>query len=99
MEKEKQQRDQLHSVLDALFGPSEEGEPDQSSAQPSTETLKGVGLVGGQLGPTLHRVLLNNPEKLPKPLTVCALCPLAMWQRTVNGALKCFCRVMHRETW
>lgn len=37
-------------------------------------------------------------DKLPSPLPICAACPAAVWHVS-EPALRCYCRVMHVESW
>lgn len=44
-------------------------------------------------------VLLSLAEdKLPNPLPTCAACPAAVWHVS-EPALRCYCRLMHLESW
>lgn len=49
--------------------------------------------------PITSPVLLSLAEdKLPSPLPSCAACPAAVWHLS-EPALRCYCRIMHVESW
>lgn len=60
---------------------------DPANEQPFSEST--------YISPTISR--LASGQK-PKPSTVCATCPAAVWH-TLSKELRCYCRTMHVMVW
>jgi hypothetical protein len=65
----------------------------EHASERESETQHGDN--SGYISPTLSMV---DPQRRPKPRTVCEQCPQSMWFAS-EMHLKCYCRMMHALTW
>lgn len=87
------QAGQVPEAQDAQGAPKGTGSP-----RPRAKPDAGEAALRAQVLYASPVVSRSEPDRRPKPATVCERCPSSLWFNSANE-LKCYCRRMYLVTW